>query len=381
MYSQAIVPVISFAIMMLGQGFFNTFVSIDLFRMGFSTSLIAIITSFYFLGMVIASLFIDRFIAKVGHIRSFILFAAISAMCAIVLSMISSIWGWTILRMVMGACAAGLFITLQSWMLLLSTPTTKGKLLSLYMISLYAAQGAGQFILNIIGLNSQFPFLIFVISAITSIAPLCLMKAPSFQVTTQSPITNIIPILKTTPFGVLGCVIAGMIVNSFTSLGPVFAKELHLSTWQVSQIMGLTIMGGLSLQWPIGHLADLFGRIKVLMIVAFILLAISISLCMSSFLPYPMLLILCIAFGAFAFTIYPLCISYTCDFFTSDKIIPITCSLLIIYGVGSILGPLAGAIPMQYIAPSGLFLCIGILSTILIGAGLVKIRVSLQRTL
>lgn len=372
MYKQALIPVISFAIIMLGQGFFNTFVSINLLTMGLSTSLIAVVTSFYFLGLVLASLFIDKFIAKIGHIRSFILFAAVNAICTIVLSMISNIWGWTILRLLMGACAAGLFITLQSWLLLLSTPSTKGKFLSLYMISLYAAQGTGQFILNFINLNGHLPFLIFIISAVVSIGPLCLMKIPSFQISTQSPISNIGLIFKTTPFGILGCVIAGMIVNAFIGLGPIFAREIHLSIWQVSEVMGLTILGGLFLQWPIGHLADVFGRLKILIIVSLILLTICIPLYMSPFLPYWSLLLLCVLFGAFSFTLYPLCISYTCDFFSSDKIIPITCSLLIIYGTGSILGPLAGAIPMEYLAPSGLFLCIGILSMILITGGLLK---------
>jgi MFS family permease len=372
MYKQALIPIISFAIIMLGQGFFNTFVSINLLTIGFSTSLIAVITSFYFVGLVLASLSIDKFIGRIGHIRSFILFAAVNAICTIILGMTTNTWGWIGIRLLMGACAAGLFITLQSWLLLLSTPLTKGKLLSLYMISLYAAQGAGQFILNFIDLNGHVPFLIFIVSALVSIAPLCLMKTPSFQIKSQSPIANIGPIFKITPFGVLGCIIAGMIVNAFTSLGPIFAKELHLSIWQVSQVMGLSILGGLSLQWPIGHLADLFGRLKVLLIVTFILLMICTTLYMSPFLPYWSLLLLSVLFGAFAFTLYPLSISYTCDYFSTEKIVPITCSLLVIYGIGSILGPLAGSIPMQYLQPSGLFLCTGILSLILMIGGLSK---------
>jgi MFS family permease len=373
MYRQALTPVISFAIIMLGQGFFNTFVSIDLFMLGFSTNLIAIITSFYFIGLILASLSIDKCIIKIGHIRCFILCAAMNAICTIILGSISSIWGWIAIRLIMGACAAGLFITLQSWLLLLSTPTTKGKLFSLYMIAISTAQGAGQFILNFIDLNGHIPFLIFIISALVSIAPLCLIKNPSFQLQPQSPLSNIGPIFKASPFGFLGCLIAGMVVNAFMSLGPIFAKQLHLSIWQVSEVMGFSILGGLLLQWPIGYMADLYGRLKILLIISVILVGICFLLYMSPLLPYWALLTTSIAFGAFAFTLYPLSISYTCDYFSVDKIVPITCSLLVIYGIGSMLGPILGALPMEYFQPSALFLCIGTLVTLLMVFGMSKI--------
>ena len=56
-------------------------------------------------------------------------------------------------------------------------------------------------------------------------------------------------------------------------LAPIFARDIGLSVVRISQVMGLTILGGLVLQWPIGHLSDIFNRRKVIVCVVLCLMA------------------------------------------------------------------------------------------------------------
>jgi len=127
----------------------------------------------------------------------------------------------------------------------------------------------------------------------------------------ESSITNVFQILKKAPLGPIGCFVGGIILGSFYSLGPIFAKEIGLSVFQISQVMGFTILGGLVLQWPIGHLSDIFNRRKVIIGVCFCLMLVAFALYHSIHFHYYVLLGLMILFGGISFTLYPLSITYT----------------------------------------------------------------------
>jgi MFS family permease len=370
-YRRIILPIISFAIIMLGQGYFNTFVSIKLQSTGFQTSVIAVVIASYFIGLVTGSLGVEKLLSSIGHVQTFALCACMNIVTTTLLSLTTNFWHWIVFRALMGACAAGLFITLQSWLLLSATPETKGKFLSLYMISLNGAQGCGQFLLNTIASSHHLSFLSFILLAAGAVIPISLIKKLPWTICPLKK--TIVPILKKSPFGAIGCLIAGMIVNSFHTLGPIFGAQINLSMLQISQMMGFTILGGICLQWPIGHFADLFGRLKTLVIVAAIVCIITLSLSMHLLLPYWATLSLCVLFGAFSFTLYPLSIAYTCDQFSEDKAVYITGSLMILYGSGSILGPLCSAFPMQYLHSSSFFFNMATLSFLLFTIGLWKV--------
>ncbi|MCB1084897.1 MAG: MFS transporter, partial [Chlamydiia bacterium] len=96
-----------------------------------------------------------------------------------------------------------------------------------------------------------------------------------------------------------------MIMSSFYGLAPIFGREIKLTVFQISQLMGLTILGGLALQWPIGHLSDIFNRRKVIIGVCFALMLLTFSLFQSHHYPYWLLLVNMIVFGGVSFTLYP----------------------------------------------------------------------------
>ena len=174
---------------------------------------------------------------------------------------------------------------IESWLLLSTGVKHRGRLLSLYMLTLYLAQGFGQFLLNIAPLRSLLPFAMTVVLSSLSVLPVCMMKS-SGPLLFESSMTNLFHILKRVPLGLIGCFIAGVIMSSFYGLAPIFAKDIGLSVQRILQVMGLTILGGLLLQWPIGHLSDLFNRRKVVVGVVFSLMVVTAVLFSSHTFPY-----------------------------------------------------------------------------------------------
>ncbi len=367
-----IAPLVSLTIVMLGTGFFNTFVSLRISMEGYPSWVVGILNSAYYLGLLVGSVYMERLIQRVGHIRTFASIASINAFVILLQSQMISPYSWTLFRFFIGICSAGFFIVIESWLLLKSTMRTRGRMLSFYMLTLYMAQGAGQFLLNTMDLKNSLPFLLPVMLCSLSVIPVSTMKRAAPMIV-ETSITKIYHIFKKVPLGPIGCVISGMILSSFYGMGPIFAKESQMSIPQISQIMGFTILSGLALQWPIGYLSDLIGRRKVLIGVSLILIAICLGLYNSHHLSFNFTLILSILYGGFSFTLYPLSINYTSDYFSTKKVLSIICSCIIIYSTGCIIGPIIASLVMLATRPSGLFLFCAILSSLLALLSFLKI--------
>jgi len=297
-----IAPISSLLIIMLGTSFFNTFVSIRVSEDGWNNFTTGLVYSAYYAGMMTGAVYMERVIRRTGYIRAFSLFASIISTAIILQSFTSSPFTWILFRFFTGLATAGLFIVIESWLLLLSSPNTRGSVLAIYMVTLYSAQSLGQFILNFVEVKEITSFNVTILFCSLSIVPVCLMKAnaPSLH---QSEYVNIFYILKKTPLGFIGNLAAGLIVGSFYALGPVFAKETGFEMWQITLIMAITIFGGMALQWPIGRFSDLIDRRKVIILVSFVLMSISLTLFFFESLPFYLLLILLFLFGGFSFTI------------------------------------------------------------------------------
>lgn len=351
----------SLFIVMLGNSFFNTFVSVRVTSDGYGELMAGLLFSAYYVGMMLGAFHMEKVIARTGHIRAFSIFAAITATSIILQSFTFSPFSWIVFRFMAGASCAGLFIVIESWLLLLSSANTRGSVLSIYMISLYTAQALGQFFLNSVPIASFLAFNLAVVFCTLSIIPVCLMRAAAPSIS-EIEYINIFYLLRKVPLGFFGNLISGMIISAFYALGPVYAKGVGFSNWQISLIMACTIFGGMALQWPIGAFSDLIQRRKVIIITAIILCIISLCLFFITNTPFWLLLLTLFLFGGFSFTIYPLSITYCCDFFSSAGITSVTCACLLVYGIGCIFGPLLSPLFMITTKPEGLFLYSAILS-------------------
>lgn len=353
-------PLISLVIVMLGNGFFNTFASLRISIDGYASWVVGILNASYYAGVMMGSIYVARLIDRIGHIRTFAIFASVNSLIIVVQSMLIGPISWTFCRFLSGFCAPGFFIVVESWLLLSSGVKTRGRALSLYMLFFYLAQGFGQFMLNISPLISLLPFAITIALSSLSVIPVCMIKS-SGPLMLESSLTNLFQIVRKAPLGPVGCFLSGMIMGSLYGLVPIFGKEINLSVFQISQVMGFAILGGVVLQWPIGHLSDIFNRRKVLIGVSIALMILTLFLFYVPHFPYYVLLASMVLFGGISFAIYPLSIGYTCDYFSEKNMVGITCSLLIIYSTGSVIGPLIAPVFMILFGASGIFLYISLL--------------------
>lgn len=347
-------PIVSLVILVAGNGLFMTYVTVRLRLEEYSTLVIGIVSAAYYAGMFLGSLRSNRLIERIGHIRAFASFASFLSVITLLQGFYVNAWSWSFLRFFNGMAMAGLFITIESWLLVRSTVNSRGKILSLYMIALYAAQSGGQFLLNVSSPISWTPYIIVAILTCLSVIPVSITRttAPYLE---EPSYLNVIQLFKISPLGVIGCFLSGIFLGCVYGLNPVYAQEIGLNIPGIATFMSLTIFGGLVLQWPLGYLSDYIDRRKVLFIDGLITIGLSIVIAWIGDFHIILLYSLIFLFGGFSFTLYPICISHACDHLEPKDFVAATGGLLLSYGVGAIIGPIIAPFSMRIFGPKGLF--------------------------
>jgi MFS family permease len=360
-------PLLSLLFLMMGSGLFNTFVSIRLEMEGYSPEIIGIVTSALYLGVLLGSLRIDRWVSVVGHIRAFIVLAGVLTFLVLLQSLWVNPWYWACLRLLGGVCTAGVFIVIESWLLMQSTPNMRGGILSVYLAVLYGALSSGQLLINASDPHGALPFCITALFVAISVLPVCVRTTVEPKIE-QSTRLSLVQMYRISPLGFVGGIISGMVLAVIYGLIPVYANEIGMTVSEIGTFMAVLILGGFSLQWPVGRWADKGNRRKVLKVISFAtaLLALSMGFVEQRWLLY----VLAFAFGGFSFTIYPVAMAHACERVKESEIVAATGGFVLSYGMGAVAGPLLAPMAMDLMGSAGVFYFIALISSILGTIGL-----------
>ena len=157
--------------------------------------------------------------------------------------------------------------------------------------------------------------------------------------------------LRQARLGVNGCIISGIVLGSLYGLMPLYLNHKGVSNASIGFWMAVLVSAGILGQWPIGRLADKFGRLLVLRVQVFVVILGSIAM-LSQAAMAPALFIL----GAAGFTLYPVAMAWACEKVEHHQLVAMNQALLLSYTVGSLLGPSFTAMLMQNFSDNLLFI-------------------------
>jgi MFS family permease len=345
---------LGFGILMLGDGLQGTLLAVRADLEGFSTTLTGLVMSTFYLGFLLGSIMTPRLTVKVGHIRVFAAFAALSSAAILIHAIFVTVPVWIAMRLISGFCFSGLYIVAESWLNDRASNETRGKLLSLYMVVTYIGVGAGQLLLNLAD-PVEYPLFILT-SVLISIAVVPLLLSAGSPPTFQNSVRiSLVQMYRLTPLGIVGMFAVGLVTATFFALGPVYAQRMGLGIKEISYFMAAAVLGTVLLQGPIGVLSDRFDRRKILTLVT-VLTSISALFCIPAAQHSTNALYLAISlFGGLAFPLYSVCIAYTNDHLNPNQMIAASGALVLVGGLGAITGPVLFAILMDNFGDQALF--------------------------
>ncbi len=347
----------SLFILLVGHGLQLTLSPLYADALGWSPSMIGYIGSSYFFGFVVGCFTVPWLVARVGHIRVFVVLAASASASLLILGLTEMFVIWFLAKSVTGWAIAGLYMVIESWLNEKSSPKNRGSVLSIYTTLTLVAICAGQLLVGV-GFDYQ--------EMIICAAMLLALGAMPVGLTASSapaPIAEVgfklREVYDASHVAVLGALTGGMVTAGFWALGPLVAKAQGLAVDQVGTFMAVTLFGGALVQLPVGRLSDHYDRRLVIGGLALFGTLVCLSAALVGVSNHYVAYLFMFLFGACTFPLYSICLAHANDN-TELRLIEVGSVILVMHSLGSVIGPVLISTALGYTA-SGFFIVAGVL--------------------
>lgn len=316
------------------------------------------------------------FIERVGHWRAFAVCAAGAACATLALALGADLTGWLVLRLIFGACLAGLFAVTESWIADATPVRHHAAVLGVYQIVGRLGLIAGPFVIASPQLSSGGAIILAGMALIVGLIPIAMTdrgqpKRPTLQ--TVSPAR----LFEIAPTSVCAVFVAGLVNSALLAFLPLWAGGLseRFATQAAACVVGAAYLGALLGQWPAGLISDRMDRRLVIAALAALAGLVALVLAVIPTLGLWAGALLAALWGAASLSWYAVAVAHAVDRSRVEELPALASGLLMIWVGGAIMGPILGG--MAYSGPlqaRGVFLLAATACAVLIAILVVRRR-------
>jgi MFS family permease len=339
---------------------------------GFSTVALGLMGTAWASGFVAGCYFAPRLVRQAGHVRAFGAFAASGAIIALLTGLIIGETVWIVLRAFTGFTMAGAFMVIESWLNEKATNENRGTVFGLYMMVTYASIMAGQMIVAAGDVGKDSLFMVAGIFFCLALIPTAVSSQASPQ-PLQDVRLDLPGLYANSPVSFMACLLIGVANGAWGTLGAVYGARIGITTAEIALMMSLVVVAGAAMQMPVGRISDRTDRRYVLIGAS----AASTVAALVIFLFTPrsgaFVIAMAAAYGAFAYTLYSLAVAHANDHAKPEDFVKVSGGLLLLYGFGTMIGPVLGSALMTAMRPESLFLATALAHFLLAGYAILRI--------
>ena len=305
-----------------------------------------LVGAFFFLGNLAGTLMAGGVIRKAGFKGSYQYACVLCAASTLLLLVFSGALAWSGLRLLTGISCALVWVVVESALLRAGTLKTRGILLASYLVVYYLGTVLGQLLLGWFPSNMSLVVTEVCVLSAVGMIPLLFARLESDSAgalfSTRVEVRMLLK-RRSVFLGVVGCVISGVVLGTIYCLMPLFLKHQGMTHSSVGYWMALLIAAAILGQWPMGRLADKYGRAFVMKCQSLLVVAACAGLVLKGGLMAPSL----IALGLAGFSLYPVAMAWGCEDASRDELVTMNQLLLLSYSVGTLAGPSLTSFLMQ----------------------------------
>jgi MFS family permease len=348
---------IGIVFIMLGNGMHFTLIGLRGGIESFSSLELAIVTSGYFIGFLSGARLSPLLIRRVGHVRVFAALGSFMSAALITFPLLAEPWTWTLLRILIGFCMSGVYVTAESWLNNAATNETRGKVLSAYMIAQTLGIIGAQGLLTLGDAGTSVLFIGASILVSISFAPILLSvaSAPTVEVARPMPLRAL---FSSSPLGTVGIFLLGTVYATQSGMGAVFGTQIGMPVAQISLFVAMLFAGALVFQYPIGWLSDRVDRRKLIFGAA----CLGAGACILGWVAggglWPLMAAAFLA-GGMTTPLYALFLAYTNDSLSAEDMPAASGGLVFTFGLGAIAGPMVTGWAMEGLGPFAFWVVLG----------------------
>ncbi|MDE2266796.1 MAG: MFS transporter [Alphaproteobacteria bacterium] len=331
----------------------------------FSASTIGLMMATYYVGYSLAPLAARFVISRIGHVSTIVACALVAAVVILAHPFLVTPPLWAGYRFISGFALSLVYVAYESWINERVPNVLRGRVFSSYMVvqmvTMTLAQGlldlgnpknAGLFVLcSIVFALAAIP-----VSAARHLAPVNAPPAP----------LGLVKLFHISPLAAAATTFAGVSWAIIFTFGPIYAQHAGFDLAHIGLFMGVAMAAGGLLQFPLGWLSDIAGRRPV------IVLILVTGLCASLFGVWATRqglganLAAAALVGGFTFPLYGVAVAHVNDAIASETRVAAASGLVLLFGIGSIFGPLLCGWATTVIGPAGYFTMLA--TTMAVGA-------------
>jgi MFS family permease len=352
-------------LMLIGSGLLSTYLGLRLAEEKADTIWIGALMAANYFGLVLGGKVGHRLIARVGHMRAYVSCAGVVSAAALGHGLLDWLPAWLVLRVIVGLGMMCQYMVIESWLNEQADAGQRGMVFSGYMIAAYLGMVLGQ--LALVLHPALGPELVMLVALCFA---LCLVPVAMTRRTHPAPM-HPAPLeprffIQRVPQSLTTALVSGLVIGAFYGLAPLHASRLGLSTQQVGLFMGSCVFAGLLVQWPLGWLSDRYDRGRLIRVCALLLALSALPLALLPTMPLELLFALGFVLSLLQFSLYPLAVAFSNDYIESEHRVSLTAMLLVTFGIGACVGPLATGVLMSELGPNMLYAFVSVCAFILI---------------
>ncbi len=335
----AVLPVlIAVFVMIAGNGLLNTLIPYRATVEGFSPTMVGVIGSAYFLGMLGGTWTAPSIVRRAGHTRAFAAYSAIVAVAVLAFPLAVSPFPWIGLRAIVGFCFAGLYAVVEGWISAKAGASHRGRLLGIYNVANFSGSALGQQTLRAFEPKSFALFSAAAAFLMLALVPMAMTKADPPPLPAKGRLV-ISELWFFSPVSIVTALLLGLANGTFWSIVPAYVQRLHLGPDTVASFMTFAIIGSALTPYPVGRLSDRFDRRMVIAGMSIAVMLPEIGLALTAKPSLFWLYTLGFLVGGLITVLYPLMTALSVDRLGPEKAVAVASTTLFIYCLGAIVGP------------------------------------------
>ncbi|MBU5595027.1 MFS transporter [Amphibacillus sp. MSJ-3] len=332
------------------QGMLLPLLAIILEQSGVSSSVNGLHATGLYLGILIASPFMEKPLQKLGY-KPMILIGGMLMFIAIALFPIwQTIWLWFVLRLLVGIGDQMVSFSAQTWITSTTPVNKRGKIIAIYGLFFSLGFAFGPLMTRLVQIHESLPFIIAALLCLSVWVLVCFLKNEYVaedddieMVQITSTVQRFFMTTKLAWIALLGPLTYGILEALLHGIFPIYGLRIGHDIKTISLIIPFFSISTLITQIPLGVLGDKIGRQKVLSIVTS--LGAIVFLIGAQFEQSIVILILTFALsGMLLGSLFSLGLSYMADILPRQLLPAGNIMCGVTFSIGSIIGPYLGGL-------------------------------------
>ena len=290
-------------------------------------------------------------IHKIGLAKSIIIAQIFTIILYFTFPIFDSLTAWFVIRFIIGFAGALAWNAFDTWMLSMADDTNRGKIVTIYNTVFVIGFASGPMVLSLTGIEGWLPFIVISSLSFIAILPLIMLEIEDPKLPDKKSLPVFAAIIAApTIFG--AAILCGLDDVMFVSFFPIFMIKNQFTQEIALQYVTITLVGGVMCQPLIGVLLDKFNKRLLLNIAVLITFfcPILFAIYLDNF--YAMAAS-CFIWGGAASGLFAISLTMLGERYSASQVAGATAILVMVFEVGSLIGPLIGGRVMDAVGPMG----------------------------